>query len=79
MPNRRIVDLTEMPNFDWSTNNGRGTWSAYDVTTGQVKLSYDEWNKPECCEHGAMNAVNRDRTIWRCVECGRACYMIWGE
>jgi len=25
---------------------------------------------PSCEEHGAMNCVNKDRSLWRCIMCG---------
>lgn len=73
----QIQDLKDMPDFNWETQKGRGTWSTQDVTDGNVFLSFDHWRKPECIDHRAMNAVNSDRSIWRCLECGRACYVTW--
>jgi hypothetical protein len=32
--------------------------------------------KPLCVRHGAMNCVNPELTIWRCLSCGRSCYTI---
>lgn len=69
----RYIDLKDMPDFNWDTQKGRGTWSTQDITDGTVTVD-DYWGKPECIDHKAMNAVNPDRTIWRCLECGRACY-----
>lgn len=74
----RIVDMIDSPKFDPSTNNGRGDWSLRDVTTDQVFLDC-EWHKPTCRTHGAMNALNPDRTIWRCLTCGRACFAFWDD
>jgi hypothetical protein len=73
-----IRDLKDMPDFNWDSQNNRGTWSTQDVTDGNVTLD-DWWQKPNCIDHNAMNAVNPDRSIWRCLECGRACYMVQVE
>lgn len=68
-----IIDLVNMPDFNPSTQAGdRGDWSLRDVSSGQV-WEHPTWHV-ECVEHGAMNAVNPDRTIWRCLACGRAAY-----
>ena len=32
-------------------------------------VKFDENGYPMCEEHGAMNCVNKDRTLWRCLEC----------
>jgi len=71
---REIHDLIDMPDFNWDTQHGRGEWSLRDVSSGMVFLD-DVWRKPECREHGAMNAVTRARDIWRCLTCGRSCFM----
>lgn len=68
-----IHDLINMPDFNWDTQKGRGDWSTRDVSNGDVTLD-TVWGKPQCVEHGAMNAVTPDRSIWRCLCCGRACY-----
>lgn len=68
-----IVDMAASPDFNPETNKGRGDWSLYDVSTEQVFLDRT-WRKPSCIEHGAMNCVSADRTIWRCVNCGRSCF-----
>ena len=68
-----IVDMVDSPGFNPSTNSGRGDWSLRDVSSGKVTLD-DWWGKPECAEHGAMNLVSKDLTIWRCIECGRGAY-----
>ena len=39
----------------------------------QVTLD-PRWNKPRCRQHNAMNCLNAERTIWRCLACGRSCY-----
>lgn len=69
----RIIDMALSPNFNLETNKNRGDWSLYDVSKGDVFLDA-VWNKPECIDHKSMNCVSSNRTIWRCLECGRACY-----
>ena len=69
----RIVDLVDDPDFNPSTNSGRGHWSLRDVTAGDVVLD-QRTNTPRCLHPGAMNSVSPTRTIWRCLTCGRACY-----
>ena len=32
-------------------------------------VQFDENGYPKCEEHGAMNCVNKDLTLWRCPEC----------
>jgi hypothetical protein len=71
---REIRDLIDMPHFNWDTQRGRGDWSTRDVSAGAVFLD-DVWRKPTCQDHGAMNAVTPARDIWRCLTCGRSCYM----
>jgi len=56
-----MKDLADMPNW----NPGTGTHGLHSVTGGRV--GPDRWGKPWCARHGAMNAVNQDRTIWRCI------------
>lgn len=69
----RLVDIANSPNFNPSTNSGRGDWSLHDVSNGNVSLD-DWWQKPECIDHGAINCVSKDLTIWRCIECGRGAF-----
>lgn len=73
----RISDQIDDPDFDPVTNTGRGEWSLRDVSSGGVVLRRDAQGrgepKPSCIDHGAMNAVNPARTLWRCLSCGRAC------
>lgn len=47
-----------------------------DVTNGLVITGKD--GKPECIRHGAMNRVDKFRSIWRCSEmyCGVGAEMI---
>jgi hypothetical protein len=68
-----LIDLAEMPLFNPAAQNtARGDWSLYDVTLmGVVESARD---KVSCVDHGAMNCVNPERSIWRCLTCGRAAY-----
>lgn len=68
-----LHDLIEQPDFDPSTQNGRGDWSLRDVSEGTVTA--DEHGKPQCAFHGAMNAVSPGRELWRCLMCARAAYV----
>lgn len=72
----RIIDMVSSPNYNSSTNSNRGEWSLSDVSSKQVFLD-EVWNKPHCIDHGSMNAVNKERTIWRCLCCARSCYMMF--
>lgn len=69
-----LRDLIEQPDFDPSTQNNRGDWSLRDVSAGTVTA--DSQGKPQCAFHGAMNAVSPDRTLWRCLTCARATYVV---
>jgi hypothetical protein len=69
----RLADLVDMPDFNPATQNGRGDWSLRDVSAGTVTLHPRD--KVACAFHGAMNCVNPERTIWRCLTCGRAAYL----
>lgn len=63
-----LVDLVDMP--DWNPTTGaRGLRS---VSEGRVYL-HPEW-KVACRDHGAMNCVAENRTLWRCIACGAAAY-----
>jgi hypothetical protein len=64
--------MIDQPNFNWATQNNRGEWSLRDVSAGAVFLASD--GKPACIDHGAMNCVVPDKTIWRCLMCGRSTY-----
>lgn len=68
-----LHDMIDQPNFNWVTQNNRGEWSLRDVTLGNVFADGD--GKPECVEHGAMNCVVADKSIWRCLMCGCAAYV----
>lgn len=69
----QIIDMVDSPDFNPVTNQSRGQWSLRDVSSAQVALD-PALNKPRCIDHGAMNCVNAERTIWRCLACGRSCY-----
>jgi hypothetical protein len=68
-----LHDMIDQPDFNWATQNNRGEWSLRDVSSGNVFAGGD--GKPECIEHGAMNCVVPDKSIWRCLNCGRATYV----
>lgn len=72
-----LHDLVTQPDFNMATQNNRGEWSLRDVSTGAVYADYD--GKPACIDHGAMNCVVSDMTIWRCLMCGRAAYALVAE
>lgn len=71
----RTIDMVDSPGFNPATQQDRGDWSLRDVSAAQVGLADD--GKPACIDHGAMNCVNIERSIWRCLMCGRSCYAIW--
>lgn len=71
----QIIDMIDSPDYNPTTNQNRGDWSLRDVSTQQVTLD-EVWNKPECIEHGAMNCVSPDRSIWRCLTCARSAFDI---
>ncbi len=78
MTKRAVLhDLVEQPGFNPTTQRDRGDWSLRDVSTGNVSRADD--GKPSRIDHGAMNAVNPDRTLWRCLICSRATYVVWDE
>lgn len=33
-------------------------------------VQFDANGYPSCEKHGAMNCVNKDRKLWRCITCG---------
>jgi len=74
VPSSRYVlhDLIEQPGFNPSTQRDRGDWSLRDVSSGQVFAAED--GKPACIDHGAMNCVTENMSLWRCLMCGRATY-----
>lgn len=70
-----LHDLIDQPDFNMATQNDRGDWSLRDVSAGAVVQAAD--GKPSCQSHGAMNCVVPDRSLWRCLMCGRATYVTW--
>lgn len=62
-----IGDIKNMPNYNPNVPNGSDS-----VSTG--KVYWDDKSKVTCVTHGAMNAVNPDRTIWRCLACHVGAY-----
>jgi hypothetical protein len=34
------------------------------------RVMFDRNGYPSCEEHGAMNCVNKETTLWRCLACG---------
>lgn len=68
-----LVDLADMPGFNPSSNRGTGAHAQRDVSAGRVSLHPQ--HKVACSQHGAMNCVNPERTIWRCLTCHVAGYV----
>ena len=53
----------------------------HSVSGGNVYWDYLEnihgaFNLATCIKHGAMLAVDKDCTIWRCIECGAGAFLI---
>lgn len=71
-----LHDLIDMPDFNPATQNDRGDWGLHCISDGTVHQ--DQWGKPWCMYHGAMNAVVAGRALWRCLMCGRGCYVTLG-
>lgn len=67
-----LQNLIDMPGYNPVTQQGRGDWGLRCVDDGTVR--FDGRLLPQCVDHGAMNAVNSDRTLWRCLMCGRGAY-----
>lgn len=63
-----LRDIVDMPDYNPKAAS-RGQRS---VSEG--KVSSHPVNKVNCHVHGAMNCVNPERTIWRCIECGVGAY-----
>jgi hypothetical protein len=61
-----VIDLSDdrRSNKPWLPADDR------DVTSGLVVT--DDWGKPSCSRHGAMNRVDAHRGVYRCSEfrCG---------
>lgn len=70
----KLRDVIDMPDFNPATQQGRGDWGLRCVTSGEV-ATHPTW-KVACIDHGAMNCVNQDRTLWRCLMCGRGAYAL---
>lgn len=71
-----IIDMAESPDFNLVSNSGRGDWSLYDVSNGEVFVD-SATNTPRCIIHGAMNSVSETRTIWQCLTCSRSCFRVF--
>ena len=69
-----LLDQVEMPGYNPAANAGRGDWGLRDVSSGAVYAH--ERDVVACVEHGAMNSVSPNRTLWRCLACGRAAYRV---
>lgn len=72
----KLIDLIDMPDFNPASQNKRGDWGLRCVSDGSVVR--DDTGRPRCVDHGAMNVVNEDRSLWRCLACGRGCYADFG-
>ena len=59
-----VVDLTDERRSakPWLPADDR------DVTNGLVYE--DDWAKPACQRHGAMNRIDPHERVYRCTECG---------
>jgi hypothetical protein len=68
-----LLDVAEMPDFNPVSNQGTGATAQRDVSSGGVYL-HPVW-KVACRQHGAMNAVNVARTLWRCLMCNVGGYV----
>lgn len=73
LPEPTLHDLADMP--DW--NPSTGSHALRSVSEGRVY--WDHRNKVCCKDHRAMNAVNPDRTIWRCLAfgCQTGAFVSW--
>ena len=65
-------DIEDMPGWNPETSGAGGSPSR-SVSTGEVIFSIID-AKPICKKHKAMNAVNLDRSIWRCLMCNVGVY-----
>lgn len=59
-----LRDLADMP----GRNPVTGEHGLHSVSDGRV-VAHPTWHVA-CVEHGAMNCVNPERTIWRCLQMG---------
>ena len=64
-----MLDIAEMPDYNPIT----GSEGAHAVS--QQLVYWDSKNKVCCILHKAMNAVNPDRTLWRCLTCHTGAYL----
>lgn len=64
-----LIDLADMPHF----NGAVGSHGLRSVSEG--KVFWGGVNKVSCTQHGAMNAVDPDCTIWRCLTCHEGAYL----
>lgn len=73
-----LVDIRDMPNFN-EASNALGK-EQRDVSNGKVFFGRLPWMSEiaidtVCCsDHGAMNLVNPEKTIWRCLTCNVGAY-----
>jgi hypothetical protein len=74
----RLIDIRDMPGFNPASN--AQDKEQRDISNGKVKYEKQSWMsaiaiKTVCCsEHGAMNLVNSEKTIWRCLTCNVGAY-----
>lgn len=66
----KLIDIAEMPGF-----NAKAT-SRGDHSVSQGHIYWHDRNLVSCHHHGAMLAVNPERTIWRCIACGAGAYLL---
>lgn len=73
-----LIDIRAMPGFNEASNMlGK---EQRDVSSGKVFFGKLPWMsniavETVCCvEHGAMNLVNKEKTIWRCLACNAGAY-----
>jgi len=66
----QLYDIKDMPNYNPTILDGCDS-----VSTGRVY--WTDNNLVTCATHGAMLAVNPDRTIWRCPACHEGAYVKW--
>lgn len=67
-----LHDIKDMPNYNPKVPNGNDS-----VSTG--KIYWDDQSLVTCIKHGACNAVNPTRTIWRCLTCHEGAYVEWNK
>lgn len=74
----RLIDIRDMPHFNEASNalgKAQRDVSAGNVFFGRLPWMSDDALDTVCCaEHGAMNLVNPDKTIWRCLTCNAGAY-----